>query len=107
MTTDRKYLIQQIGIVALGTGFTALILAGSIGLFSENQKVTSDLQHCKAEATAWYNANAAQADATSDWFLAGQPSTGPDYTLSQKYVAEANSISCIYPTPGASTRPRS
>jgi hypothetical protein len=108
MTVSKKQRANQIVVLCLSGGVIALATTVGFGLAQENSKITLDLKACQAEAIAWYEANSAQADANTDWNLAGRPATGPDYTLSHKYVAEANAIHCIepYPLPDATPYPK-
>jgi hypothetical protein len=108
MNKQKKENIKNIAIFSSSVLVILLAAVAVLGLVQENNNVTLDLKACQAEATAWYEANSAQADANTDWNLAGRPATGPDYTLSQKYVAEANAIHCIepFPRPDSTLYPR-
>jgi hypothetical protein len=105
MNKSKKEQAYNTGMLVLGVAVICSAVVAVSGLAFENNNVTLDLKACQAEATAWYEANSAQADANTDWNLAGRPATGPDYTLSQKYVAEANAIHCIEPTPQPDSTP--
>jgi hypothetical protein len=95
---NKEITIKRSYFYILFSSFIVIFIIAIWALILEHN-TTKQLEECRAEATAWYNANATQSDETAKWFLQGQQPGTLDYTISQMYAKEGHDLGCIEPRP--------
>jgi hypothetical protein len=86
-----EYLYFNIKPIAIGL-FVGIVVASLILTLNDSSE---ELETCREEATAWYNATITQSDAIARWFLNGQPEGMLDFSISQNFATQGHELTCI------------
>lgn len=86
LSKEQKFLWISIAVI--------VVLNILLGVFVLNQ-TQSQLEECRAEATAWYNATTAQADEFYYWVARGQLPGTLNHDVSHIFIAQGHALHCI------------
>jgi hypothetical protein len=86
-----EYLYFNVKPILIGL-FVGIVIASLILVLNNSDE---ELEICKEEATAWYNATVTQSDAIARWFLNGKPEGMLDFTVSQNFATKGHELTCV------------
>ena len=88
LSKEQKFLWISIAVI--------VFLNILFGIFLVNN-TQSQLEECRKEATAWYNATTAQADEFYYYMLRGQQPGTLNHDVSHIFIAQGHELGCIQP----------
>lgn len=80
-----------------GAWIVLLAILAFLIITDNNTPKASELDDCRAEATAWYNATTSLSDAIVFAALKGLPAEKIDTNVATAFAVKAHEINCIQP----------
>lgn len=93
----RKDSAVSLNVIFYLAGVASALLLFTFIAAADMNATKQQLEGCKAEATAWYNAQTALSDELARWSMRGDRNAEIDASISLNFATQGHALKCIEP----------